>query len=175
VIRACLDLPGRQVFQYRDERADIFRVSRKALNAYIKEIMGQRFSAKDFRTWAGTLICANLLAREARDVPETKRGRRQKIVVAVKETARQLGNTPAVCRSSYIASSVLSSFERGVTLPRTVASIDRLIGRRSLHPAERALVGVLDDEHHGPPEVRVRQAGTGDQQLPARGVHCSRA
>jgi DNA topoisomerase-1 len=146
VIRACLELPGRWVFQYRDERGNLNRASRRALNTYIKEIMGQRFSAKDFRTWAGTLICANLLAREAGALADSKKGRRRQIVEAVKETARRLGNTPAVCRSSYIASSVLSTFERGVTLPTAVVSIDRLIERRTLHRAERALVQLLEKE-----------------------------
>jgi len=146
VIRACLDLPGRQVFQYRDEGGDVFPVRRKALNAYIKKIMGERFSAKDFRTWAGTLICANLLAREGGDLPGTKSGRRRRIVAAVKETARRLGNTPAVCRVSYIAPSILRNFERGVTLPATVASVDRLVERRTLHRAERALVRALKGE-----------------------------
>ena len=145
VIRESLRLPGRQVFQYRDESGAIVPASRRTLNAYIKNVMGANFSAKDFRTWAGTLICANLLAREAEAIPETRRGRRRVVAAAVKETARRLGNTPAVCRASYIAPAVVEKFERGVTLPTTVASVDRLVERRSLHRAEKALVRLLRD------------------------------
>jgi DNA topoisomerase-1 len=143
VVRECLKLPGRQVFQYRDESGGAVKASRRALNAYIKGVMGANFSAKDFRTWAGTLICANLLAREAEAIPETKRGRRRVVTAAIKETARRLGNTPAVCRASYIAPAVVQKFERGVTLPATVESVDRLVDRRSLHRAEKALVRLL--------------------------------
>ncbi len=144
VVRECLKLPGRPVFQYRDESGTVVPASRRALNDYIKGVMGARFSAKDFRTWAGTLICANLLAREAGAIPESKRGRRRAVTTAVRETARRLGNTPAVCRASYIAPVIVEKFERGVTLPATVSSIDRLVERRTLHRAEKALVRLLE-------------------------------
>ena len=149
LVRACMKLPGRQLFQYRAAEGEIAGATRKALNAYIKDIMGGKFSAKDFRTWAGTLVCANLLAREADRIPETRRGRRRVVTAAVRETARRLGNTPAVCRASYISPTVLSAFERGKTLPATVAAVDRLVERRSLHRAEKALVALLEKEAEG--------------------------
>jgi DNA topoisomerase-1 len=149
VVRACLNMPLRQLFQYRSDEGDVVRASRRALNAYIKEVMGEKFSAKDFRTWAGTLICANLLAKEAEEIPETRRGKRRFITAAVRETARRLGNTPAVCRASYIAPVVIADFEKGRTLPATVPSVDRLVERRSLHRAERALVARLKKEAAG--------------------------
>jgi DNA topoisomerase-1 len=149
VVRACLDLPRRQLFQYRTEEGEVVRASRRALNAYIKDVMGEKFSAKDFRTWAGTLICANLLAKETAEIPETRRGKRRFITAAVKETARRLGNTPAVCRASYIAPVVIADFEKGRTLRATVPSVDRLVERRSLHEAERALVALLKKEAAG--------------------------
>jgi DNA topoisomerase-1 len=144
VVRECLKLPGRPVFQYRDDSGAVVAASRRALNAYIKDAMGANFSAKDFRTWAGTLICANLLAREAAALPDSKRGRRRVVTAAIRETARRLGNTPAVCRASYIAPVIVEKFERGVTLPATVRSVDRLVERRSLHRAEKALVKLLE-------------------------------
>ena len=146
VVRECLKLPGRTVFQYRNGGGKVVAASRKAVNAYIKEVMGGSFSAKDFRTWAGTLICANLLARRAGEAPKTKRGRRRVIAAAIRGTAHRLGNTPAVCRASYIAPAVLDGFERGRALPATVASVDRLVERRSLHRAEKALVKLLKRE-----------------------------
>jgi DNA topoisomerase-1 len=148
VVRACLGQPLRQLFQYRDGDGRAVRASRRSLNAYIREITGEKFSAKDFRTWGGTLICANLLAKET-EVPETRRGKRRFITAAVRETARRLGNTPAVCRASYIAPVVIADFEKGRTLPATVPSVDRLVERRSLHRAERALVALLKKEAAG--------------------------
>ncbi len=143
VVRSCSRLPGRQLFQYVDQSGGAVPVTRRALNLYIKEIMGQRFSAKDFRTWAGTLICANLLARET-SLPETRKGRRRAITGAVKETARRLGNTPAVCRTSYIAPAVLTGFERsGAALGASIESIVGLVDRRTLHRSERELLKLL--------------------------------
>lgn len=142
VLRRCAKLPGRAFFQWRDAGGSVAAVHRRQLNAYIREGMGEGFSAKDFRTWAGTLICANELARSDGDA-DSKTARRKRIVAAVAETARRLGNTPAVCRSSYISPRVISSFERGVTLRVTVPSVERLGRRVAPHPIERELWKLL--------------------------------
>src|SRR5205814_472797 len=81
-------------------------LTRRHINEAIKEIMGERFSAKDFRTWAGTLIAACALARLHGEIVPGRTDRRKLMVAAVKETAAQLGNTPAVCKASYIWPSV---------------------------------------------------------------------
>ena len=116
-----------------------------AINAYIKEVMGGRFSAKDFRTWAGTLICACALARAGVDETENKSARKKKIVAAIKETAENLGNTPAICRASYIYPAVISSYDRGRVIGRYFENVEELVKRRScnLHGAEKALVELL--------------------------------
>ncbi len=145
VLRRCAKLPGRAFFQWRDADGSVAAVRRRHLNAYIREGMGAGFSAKDFRTWAGTLICANELARSSDGDGDSRTARRRRIVAAVAETARRLGNTPAVCRSSYISPRVISSFERGVTLRVTVPSVERLGRRVSPHPIERELVKLLAD------------------------------
>src|SRR5439155_742628 len=80
----------------------LVKVTRRMINEDIKELMGDRFSAKDFRTWAGTMICANLLARLHAESVEGVTDRRKLATAAVKRTAEQLGNTPAVCKSSCI-------------------------------------------------------------------------
>jgi DNA topoisomerase I len=146
VLRGCARLRGRAFFQWRDEEGAIFPVSRRQLNAYIKDAMGDSFSAKDFRTWAGTLICANALARAGSPEHDSRKERRRKIVQAVAETAHRLGNTPAVCRASYISPAVFSSFERGVTLRVTVPSVEQMTQRTRLHPIERELVRLLEKE-----------------------------
>ncbi|PWT88848.1 MAG: DNA topoisomerase, partial [Blastocatellia bacterium] len=113
VIRQMLKVPAREVFKYQNDDAEYVDVKRRHINEYIKEVMGSNFSAKDFRIWAGTLICACALAREGIDVTERRPLRKRKVVQAVKETARVLGNTPAVCRSSYICPEVVDGFEHG--------------------------------------------------------------
>jgi DNA topoisomerase-1 len=107
--------------------------------------MGERFSAKDFRTWAGTLIAACALARMNEEIVEGRTDRRRMMVAAVKETAAQLGNTPAVCKSSYIWPSVLHSFEKGAVLTKYFHGIDELVAQRARghHKAEKALLELL--------------------------------
>ena len=105
-------------------------------------MMGQRFSAKDFRTWAGTLIAACALARLDGEMVPGRTDRRKLIVAAVKETAAQLGNTPAVCKSSYIWPSVLRDFEKGTVLKSFYRTVDELVEART-HSAEKALLELL--------------------------------
>ena len=113
--------------------------------------MGEGFSAKDFRTWAGTLVCACALARAGIDLDDTKTGKKKKIVAAIKETAETLGNTPAVCRSAYICPDVLDSFERGKVIERYFESVEELVNYRGRHlpQAERALLRLLKQKNNG--------------------------
>ena len=145
VVRDLLKHPAKEVFKYEDNAGDFVNIKRPHINEYIKEVMGEGFSAKDFRTWAGTLVCACALARAGIDLPNTKTSRRKKIVAAIKETAETLGNTPAVCRSAYICPDVLNSFERGRVIERPFETVAELVNYRGrhLHHAERALLRLL--------------------------------
>ena len=136
--------PG-EVFKHRDEGGAWVNIRRRHVNDYIKETMGEAFSAKDFRTWAGTLLCACSLARAEADPEQTGTARKSKIVRAVKETAEILGNTPAICRASYISPLVLRSYEKGRVIDRTFETVQKLVARRSprLHQAEKALLRLL--------------------------------
>lgn len=109
-----LRLPGERLFKYPKADGAIAHVSDREVNAYLKEVMGERFSAKDFRTWGGTLLAARILA-ERGPAPDAKACKKA-ITECVKEVSRYLGNTPAVARASYIAPVVFSCYERGVTL-----------------------------------------------------------
>jgi DNA topoisomerase-1 len=145
IVRELLKLPGYEVFKFMNEEGQLVDVKRRHINQYIKEVMGERFSAKDFRTWAGTLICACALARAGADGTETKTARRKKVVSAVKETAEQLGNTPAICRASYIYPAVLNSFERGRVVGRYFENVEELVEHHTagLHGSEKALLQLL--------------------------------
>jgi DNA topoisomerase-1 len=145
VVRPLLRLPGYEVFKYLDDAGQVVDIHRADINEYVKRHMGDAFSAKDFRTWAATLICACALARSASPRLEEARARKQAIVAAIKETARQLGNTPAICRSSYISPCVLTDYQRGRVIDHYVRTVEELIARqpRGLHPSERALLRLL--------------------------------
>jgi DNA topoisomerase-1 len=108
--------------------------------------MGDAFSAKDFRTWAGTITCACALARIGFDSLESPTQRKKRIVSAVKETAETLGNTPAVCRASYISPAVIRAFEAGRVINRPVVAVsDLATSRGRLHNCERSLVRLLEE------------------------------
>lgn len=145
VIRQMLKYPGAEVFKYQNGDGQFVDVKRRHINEYIKEVMGTNFSAKDFRTWAGTLICACALAREGTDVTERRTARKRKVVNAIKETAKVLGNTPAVCRSSYICPAVVSAFERGKIIANHFETLEDFVSFRGhkLHAAESALLKFL--------------------------------
>jgi DNA topoisomerase I len=143
LVRELLRYPG-EVFKYRADDGTMTDVHTGHINAYIKEVMGEQFSAKDFRTWAGTLLCACALARRAREA-RTKQEKKKRIAEALREVAEHLGNTPAVCRSSYVFPAVLQSFEHGRVIGEHFDSVDELTNgnARLVERSERALIELL--------------------------------
>ena len=149
VVRRLLNMPGYEIFKYVDDAERIVDIKRRDINDYIKRHMGERFSAKDFRTWAGTVLCACALARAAaEDSLADARTCRRLVAAALRETAQQLGNTPAVCRTSYVTPCVLSAFERGQVIEGRLATAQELMAHnlRGLHHAERAVLRLLKRE-----------------------------
>ena len=111
VLRELLRHSSSEVFNYQNGDGDFVDIKRRHINEYIKEVMGEGFSAKDFRTWAGTLLCSIALGMEGQAPSKTERKR--KIKRAIQATSEQLGNTPAVCRSSYICPRLLDEYMEG--------------------------------------------------------------
>ncbi len=145
VVRSLLKQPSREVFKYRNGNGEFVNVTRHHINDYIRDVMGEKFSAKDFRTWAGTLVCACALARAGTDPTDERTVRKRKVVEAIKETSEILGNTPAVCRSSYVCPEIINSFETGKTINRyfnTPQELIRYRGRK-LHAAEKSLLAFM--------------------------------
>lgn len=134
---------ARKLFHYLDDAGKARPVRPGDLNTYIKQITTPEFSCKDFRTWGGTLLAATALADlgKAEDEKQLKKN----IVRAVKSVAEQLGNTPTVCRGSYIHPRVISAYESGVTLdefrPKSTRRIRRV--ESDYEPEERALLRML--------------------------------
>jgi DNA topoisomerase-1 len=134
VVRHCRDLPGQDLFQYLDANGDQRTIGSADVNDYIREAAGEEFTAKVFRTWEGTVAAAKLLAAEP--VPESAAAARRTVTAVIEQVADILGNTPAVCRSSYVDPGVVESFTAGtLTLRRR-----RVAG---LTPDEAAVLGFL--------------------------------
>lgn len=105
------DLPGQELFQYVDEEGEIHNITSQDVNDYLKQITGEEFTAKDFRTWAGTVLAS--IALTAQERFETKKQARSNIKAAIHAVATVLGNTPAVCRKCYVHPAVLESYLDG--------------------------------------------------------------
>ncbi|HSN21757.1 MAG TPA: hypothetical protein VLS49_13835, partial [Usitatibacter sp.] len=131
VVRRCRELPGQELFEYVDDAGEVQRIGSGDVNDYLHEIAGNAFTSKDFRTWAGSLFVAELLRHREGEVRLTD------MAAAVREAARLLGNTPAVCRKSYVHPRVLDPATWRGPRPRA--------GRapRGLRPDEGALLRLL--------------------------------
>lgn len=142
-VRRCQDLPGQQLFQYLDDSGQRAAVTSSDVNDYLREIAGQEFTAKDFRTWTGTVMAAcalrEIAAREpAESAPE--RLRKRQVVEAIDEVAERLGNTRAVSRRCYVHPQVLDAYMGG----RTIAtSVKAGRSRAGLNADERAVLALL--------------------------------
>jgi DNA topoisomerase-1 len=120
-----LALDGQELFEYVDSETGLrHSITSSDVNEYLKSIGGEEFTAKDFRTWAGTVLCALALTEFAveGDLPETKA--KKHIVDAVKRVSERLGNTPTVCRKCYIHPAVLDSYLDGSLSQTLTASAD---------------------------------------------------
>jgi DNA topoisomerase I len=138
IIKACRDLPGQELFQYLDQNGVRHAIDSTQVNAYIREASGEEFTAKDFRTWSGSVLAARVLAGmpSFESVAEAKRN----VVKAVCGVAEQLRNTKAVCRKSYIHPAILDAYFNGQTIePRPVRSMKR----HALNAEELAVVRLL--------------------------------
>jgi DNA topoisomerase-1 len=111
VIKKLQDLPGQELFQYVDDDGQICTVSSADVNAYLREITGEHFTAKDFRTWWGTLLALIELGNQ--EAPDTKLGAKRVITKVMTAVSKQLGNTPSICRKCYVHPVVVHAFEEG--------------------------------------------------------------
>jgi DNA topoisomerase I len=115
VIRQCQDLPGYSLFEYRDADGKVCRIDSADVNRYIREIAGDEFTAKDFRTWAGTVLAARALYEAGPAANETEA--KKKVAEAVKRVAHDLGNRPAASRKYYIHPAVIDAYVDGSLFP----------------------------------------------------------
>lgn len=140
IVKASQELPGEHLFEYVGDDGAPHPVHSEDVNAYLQEIAGDHFSAKDFRTWEGTMSCAlELAAVRAEGATEAKKA----VVEAVKRVAEKLGNTPAVCKKSYIHPGVIDEFLRNGALELIEKAVERA-DRHALSSHENAVVGLVE-------------------------------
>lgn len=143
VVEECVALPGYEVFKYYDEEGEIKDVKSRELNAYIKEIIGEEFTAKDFRTWAGTLVAAVKLAELG--ATEDLKAAEKNVVEAIDAVAERLGNTRAIARSSYVSPRVIDHYMEGSVVSYYSERIEEVIvaEQGDLTEDEKALLELL--------------------------------
>jgi DNA topoisomerase-1 len=142
-VRDLLALPGARLFQYEQPDGTRCNLDQRRLNDYVKTYLGAEFTAKDFRTWGGTLLAAIGLAEH--DPPENPTQAKKRITAVMRNVAEQLGNTPAVARSSYVSPAVVEQYLDGRTIDDFRPRHLRVVGARDvgLDPEEQATLSLL--------------------------------
>lgn len=142
VVKRCLDIPGQQLFHYRDESGEARVVDSGMVNAYLKEACGQEFTAKHYRTWAASVLAYAALRRR---ISSDEAHARRALVEVVEQVARQLSNTPAVCRACYIHPAITEAYLRGKLQTAPAAARPR-----GLSADERRLLAFLQQQVDAP-------------------------
>jgi DNA topoisomerase I len=142
IVRRCQDLPGQELFQYVDEDGKLQDVKSTDVNDYLKEITGEDFTAKDFRTWAGTMLAA--LALQEFEKFDSKTQAKKNIVQAIESVAARLGNTPSICKKCYVHPHVLEGYLDGSLVGSLSKRKRKLSGALpTLRPEEAAVLALL--------------------------------
>jgi DNA topoisomerase I len=137
IVRRCRDLPGQELFQYVDDEGAPRSIDSGDVNDYLREITGEELTAKDFRTWAGTVLAAVALA--AYEAAPTQRQAKRNLLEAIERVAERLGNTPAICRKCYIHPAIFDTY-----LDQTlVTRLARTAGRQRRHALDHDEAAVL--------------------------------
>lgn len=142
IVKKCQDLPGQELFQYLDEDGGVRDVTSGDVNAYLREITGQDFTAKDFRTWAGTMLAALVLREFEQFDSETQA--KKNVVRAIETVSSRLGNTPSVCRKCYVHPDVLGAYLDGTMLETLRQRADQEMAElHDLEPEEAAVLALI--------------------------------
>src|SRR6266513_1992396 len=140
IVAKCQDLPGQDLFQYVDDDGEVQDVTSQDVNDYLRDITGRNFTAKDFRTWGGTVLTA--VGLNAQGKFETKKQAKANIKTAIGAVAELLGNTPAICRKCYVHPAVVEAYLNGTQIAGVNGSIK--VGQAvNLRAAERAVLKFL--------------------------------
>lgn len=144
IIRRVRDLPGQELFQYVDDDGQVHSVGSADVNDYLRTLTGEDYSAKDFRTWAGTLLAA--LALQEYEKVDSQAQARKNVVRAIESVAEKLGNTPSICRKCYVHPAVIDSYLDGSMLHalQERAQDELTHDMHALRPEEAAVLALLE-------------------------------
>ena len=144
IVKQCQDIPGYELFQYIDEDGSHRSVDSSDVNDYLREISGEPFTAKDFRTWAGTVLACSMLREFEAFDSETQA--KKNVVAAIKSVAERLGNTPSVCRKCYVHPAVIDGYMGGEIGKSFEEQVKKVLPRSShaLHEEELDLLNLLE-------------------------------
>ena len=145
IVKACQDLPGQDLFQYLDDDGEQLSITSADVNAYLKEITGREITAKDFRTWAGTVLAA--LALSEFEEFDNQAKAKKNIREAIEKVASRLGNTPSICRKCYVHPEVFACYLDGGLLLDVKQRIETQLREdlSSLKPEEAAVLSLLQE------------------------------
>jgi DNA topoisomerase I len=143
IIQRCEELPGQQLFQYLDEGGQLRSIDSSDVNEYIREASGDDFTAKDFRTWAGTVLAARAL--QEMEKVDSEAQAKKNVVAAIEKVAGKLGNTRSVCRKCYVHPAIVDSYLDGSMLDvlRTRAEHEMRTSQHRLKPEEATVLALL--------------------------------
>jgi len=174
IVRRCRDLPGYELFQYLDEEGNCRTVDSGAVNDYLRDISGCDYTAKDFRTWAGTLLAA--MALREFEMFDSHAQAKKNMLRAIESVAEKLGNTPAICRKCYIHPAIMDSYLEGSMLQalKRRAEEELVHDLRNLNSEEAAVLALLQQrlqkEESKPAKTRRASAKSAGARRPARGA-----
>jgi DNA topoisomerase-1 len=143
IVKSCRDLPGQHLFQYLDGEGQRHEVGSADVNAYLKEVSGRDFTAKDFRTWAGTVLAA--FALQEMESFDTKAAAKRNVTRAIEQVSAKLGNTPTICRKCYVHPEVLNAYLDGSLLETLKLQVEADLREAlaGLKPEEGAVLAFL--------------------------------
>ena len=164
IIRSTRDLPGQELFQYIDEDGETHSIDSSDVNDYLRTITGEDYTAKDFRTWSGTVLAALALQEFEKFDSETQA--KKNIVRAIESVAEKLGNTPSICRKCYVHPAVLESYLEGSVVEAMRERTEQHLSEdlHTLQPEEAAVLAMLqqrlkhEQENPSPPARSQRKA-----------------
>ncbi len=142
IVKQLDDLPGYEIFRYIDENGELRDIRSDDVNEYIKDVMGEEFSAKDFRTWGGTLLASIELSQTERSHSKTER--KKTVTECVKKVAQKLGNTPAIARASYIDPRVIKAYVDTNELYKIREAVKKLSRSNYLTSDEHCVLYLLE-------------------------------
>ena len=140
IVAKCQDLPGQDLFQYVSDKDEVRNITSQDVNDYLRDITSEDFTAKDFRTWAGTVLAA--IALDAQPERETKKQAKANVKTAVCAVAELLGNTPAICRKCYVHPAVIEAYLNRTPIAGLTSAL-KSTGRWDLRAAEKAVLKFL--------------------------------